>query len=153
VIPAVHLKVLDLFCGLGNFSLPLALSGAEVVGLDGQGAAIRSARRNAARAGITKCSFEKTPIFNGVQQLIASRQTFHTILIDPPRQGAAEIMVLLPKLQAKQIIYISCNPATLARDLALLDNSGYELCRLITMDMFPQTHHLECVALLVRKSL
>jgi 23S rRNA (uracil1939-C5)-methyltransferase len=57
-------------------------------------------------------------------------------------------MALLPKLQARQIIYISCNPATLARDLALLHGSGYELCRLIPIDMFPQTHHLECVALL-----
>jgi 23S rRNA (uracil1939-C5)-methyltransferase len=138
---------------LGNFSLPIALHGTEILGLEGQGSAIRSARRNAELAGITNCSFEKTPILNGVQQLIASRQTFHTILIDPPRQGAAEIMSLLPELQPKQIIYISCNPSTLARDLALLDNSGYELSRLIPIDMFPQTHHLECVALLERKHL
>jgi 23S rRNA (uracil1939-C5)-methyltransferase len=151
--PDEHRRVLDLFCGLGNFSLPVALSGAEVVGLDGQGSAIRSARKNAELVGIANCSFQKTPILNGVQQLIDSRQTFHTILIDPPRQGAAEIMALLPKLQARQIIYISCNPSTLARDLALLENSGYGLCRLIPMDMFPQTHHLECVALLEQRSL
>jgi 23S rRNA (uracil1939-C5)-methyltransferase len=148
VNPHLRLRVLDLFCGLGNFSLPIALGGAEVVGLDGQGSAIRSARRNAELARITNCSFQKTPILNGVLQFIAARQIFHTILIDPPRQGAAEIMALLPKLQARQIIYISCNPATLARDLALLHGSGYVLCRLIPIDMFPQTHHLECVALL-----
>ena len=153
VNPDLHLRVLDLFCGLGNFSLPIALSGAEVVGLDGQGSAIRSAKRNAELARITNCSFQKTPILNGVQQLIAARQIFHTILIDPPRQGAAEIIALLPKLQARQIIYISCNPATLARDLALLHSSGYQLCRLIPIDMFPQTHHLECVALLEQSRL
>ena len=143
-----HDRVLDLFCGFGNFSLPVAMHGAEVVGLDGQGSAIRSARRNAGLAGITGCSFQKTPIVDGVQQLIAARQTFQAVLIDPPRQGAAEIMALLPQLAAEKIIYISCNPATLARDLALLQTSGYKLCRLAPIDMFPQTHHLECVALL-----
>jgi len=145
-------RVLDLFCGLGNFSLPIAMHGAGVIGLDGQGSAIRSARKNAAAAGITGSSFQKTPILAGVQQLLAARQTFQTILIDPPRQGAAEIISLLPGLAANKIIYISCNPATLVRDLALLHTSGYKLYRLVPVDMFPQTHHLECVALLERNS-
>ncbi|MBE9520673.1 MAG: class I SAM-dependent RNA methyltransferase [Proteobacteria bacterium] len=143
-----HDRVLDLFCGFGNFSLPVAIHGSEVVGLDGQGSAIRSGRRNAREAGITSCSFQKTPILEGVQQMVAAHQTFQTILIDPPRQGAAEIISLLPKLAANKIIYISCNPATLARDLALLHTSGFKLDRLVPIDMFPQTHHLECVALL-----
>ena len=147
-----HGRVLDLFCGLGNFSLPIAMHGAEVIGLDGQGSAIRSARVNAAAAGITGCSFRKTPILAGVQQLVAARQTFQTILLDPPRQGAAEIISLLPGLAADKIIYISCNPPTLVRDLALLQTFGYKLCRLVPIDMFPQTHHLECVALLERNS-
>jgi len=145
-----HNRVLDLYCGHGNFSLPAARYGAEVLGIDLQNSAIRSAKRNATVNGIGNCFFEKKQVPAAVKSLVAAGRVFETILLDPPRQGAPEIISLLPKLGADQIIYISCNPATLARDLVSLFPAGYELARLVPVDMFPQTHHLESVALLKR---
>ncbi|MDX1775463.1 MAG: methyltransferase domain-containing protein, partial [Desulfobulbales bacterium] len=145
-----HRTILDLFCGYGNFSLPLALLAEKVLGIDSQNAAIRSARQNVAQAGNRNCLFEKRPVPDAVRSLVAAGETFETIVLDPPRQGAPEVMSLLPKLEAQQIIYISCDPATLARDLVTLHGAGYQVSRLIPVDMFPQTHHLESVVLLKR---
>ncbi len=86
----------------------------------------------------------------GVRSLIAAGETFNTVILDPPRQGAAAIVSMLPDLGAEQIIYISCNPATLARDLAILGPRGYTLSYLVPVDMFPHTHHMESVTLLKR---
>jgi 23S rRNA (uracil1939-C5)-methyltransferase len=143
-----HGRLLDLYCGYGNFSLPAAHLAGEILGIDGQNGAIRSARRNVAIAGIPNCVFEKKQVAAGVRSLLTTGKTFDTIILDPPRQGAPDIVHLLPGLYAEQIIYISCNPATLARDLALLHQHGYILSILVPVDMFPQTHHLESVALL-----
>ncbi|MEJ2333406.1 MAG: hypothetical protein P8Y08_11605 [Desulfobulbaceae bacterium] len=85
-----------------------------------------------------------------VDSLLAAGRSFETIILDPPRQGAADIVSLLPKMNPDQIIYISCNPATLARDLTALIPGGYQISRLVPVDMFPQTHHLESVTLLKR---
>ena len=145
-----HRRVLDLFCGHGNFSLPIALSAGEVVGIDAQNASIRSARENAQQNRIRNSRFEKNQVPDAVDSLVAAHENFDTVILDPPRQGAAEIMSLLPHLGAEQIIYISCNPATLARDLTVLIPAGYILSRLVPVDMFPQTHHLETVAYLKR---
>lgn len=147
-----HNTVLDLYCGYGNFSLPITLQGAEVLGIDAQNSAIRSARRNAGQNSIHTCRFEKEQVPAAVSSLIGAGKTFETILLDPPRQGALETVSRLPELGPAQIIYISCNPATLARDLTRLIPAGYELCRLVPVDMFPQTHHLESVALLKRST-
>ena len=90
---------------------------------------------------------------DSVRSLLKTGETFDAIILDPPRQGAADIVHLLSGLCAEQIIYISCNPATLARDLASLHQHGYTLSRLVPVDMFPQTHHLESVALLKQRTL
>ena len=145
-----HNRILDLYCGYGNFSLPVATLDSEVLGIDGQNAAIRSAHRNAMLNGIHNCRFAKQEVPAAVNALIAAGRTFETIILDPPRQGASAIVSQLPKLDADQIIYISCNPATLARDLASLIPAGYQMSRLVPVDMFPQTHHLESVTLLKR---
>lgn len=151
-----HGRILDLYCGMGNFSLPLALLGDTVLGLEGQGAAIRSAARNAAANlqatgagnGHPHCRFLKTPVLAGVQQLAADGETFDLVVLDPPRQGAAPIIPHLAALQARRVIYISCDPATLVRDLAGLAATGYTIDALRPLDMFPQTHHLETITLL-----
>lgn len=145
-----HRRVLDLYCGYGNFSLPAASIAGEVLGIDSQNAAIRSALRNAVRNNIHNCKFEKNLVPSAVASLAAAAESFETIILDPPRQGASDIISQLPGLGAEQIVYISCNPATLARDLVLLITAGYQLSRLVPVDMFPQTHHLESVALLRR---
>lgn len=143
-----HKKVLDLYCGYGNFSLPVAQIAEEVLGIDSQNAAIRSAKRNAMLNGAHNCHFIKNQVESGVKSLLAAGETFNTVILDPPRQGAAAVVSLLAGLEAEQIIYISCNPATLARDLGILYHEGYTLSCLIPVDMFPQTHHMESVALL-----
>jgi 23S rRNA (uracil1939-C5)-methyltransferase len=147
-----HKNILDLYCGYGNFSLPAAKLAAEILGIDAQNAAIRSGQRNATQNTIHNCRFEKKQVPAAVNALLAAGKTFETIILDPPRQGASEIVSLLPKLGADQIIYISCNPATLVRDLVSLLPAGYQLSRLIPVDMFPQTHHLESLALLRRST-
>ncbi|MFP3983643.1 MAG: 23S rRNA (uracil(1939)-C(5))-methyltransferase RlmD [Desulfurivibrionaceae bacterium] len=141
-------RVLDLFCGMGNFSLPLALHAGEVVGLDLQRAAIRSATGNAASAGLVNCRFEKSAARVGAAHLAASGEYFDLVLLDPPRQGCSDVISYIPKLGAARILYVSCDPATLARDLAALIRTGYNLSRIQPVDMFPQTHHMETVALL-----
>jgi 23S rRNA (uracil1939-C5)-methyltransferase len=143
-----HGRVLDLYCGYGNFSVPAAYIAKKVHAIDGQNGAIRSARRNVAIAEIQNCVFEKKQVEVGVRSLLGKGETFDTIILDPPREGAPDIVPLLPGLRAEQIIYISCNPATLARDLVLLHQHGYTLSCLVPVDMFPQTHHIESVALL-----
>ena len=141
-------RVLDCHCGMGNFSLPLAAIADEVVGCDMQGASIRSARRNAEANGIGNCRFEKMAAAQMVAELIESGETFDCILLDPPRMGCADIVPLLPRLNPERIIYISCDPATLHRDLAGLSDLGYRVRALRMVDMFPQTAHMESITLL-----
>jgi 23S rRNA (uracil1939-C5)-methyltransferase len=139
--------VLDLYCGMGNFSIPLALKGAAVTGIEQNRESISWAQFNAESAGVT-CSFFVSDVLNSLRELAKNRQQVDTIILDPPRRGIGKAANLLPELQPQQIIYISCDPATLARDLATLCNRGYSLGQLIPVDMFPQTHHIESVALL-----
>ncbi len=141
-------RVLDCHCGMGNFSLPLAAVADEVIGCDVQGAAIRSGRRNATANGLGNCRFEKRSARDFVGELVAAGETFDTVLLDPPRQGCADIVPQLPSLKPQRLIYISCDPATLVRDLATFSGLGYATRRLRVVDMFPQTHHLEAIALI-----
>lgn len=143
---------LDLFCGMGNFSLPLALKAKEVVGMDLQGSAIRSAKRNALQNDIANCRFEKKSGLDGLKTLLARGERFDFVLLDPPRQGCGELIPLLPGLGAGRIIYISCDPATLARDLTGLRRNGYAVRRMMLVDMFPQTHHMETITLLDQRA-
>ncbi len=139
--------LLDLYCGMGNFSIPLALQGAAVTGIEKNPLSIKWARSNAEAAGVS-CSFFAADVLKSLRELTGDRQRVDTILLDPPRRGLGKAAGLLPKLNPQQILYISCDPATLARDLAIIYKQGYRVTELIPVDMFPQTHHIESVALL-----
>lgn len=143
-------QVLDLFCGMGNFSLPLALFAGRVKGMDLQRSAIRSAWRSAGEAGIDNCRFERQAAVDGAKACLVAKECFDLILLDPPRQGCRDVLAHVIALQPARIIYISCDPATLCRDLGILLEKGYRLQRMKMVDMFPQTHHLESITLLER---
>ena len=143
-------RVLDLFCGMGNFSLPLAVRAGAVIGFDLQRSAIRSANRNAQEAGFMNCRFEAKDARLAAMELAVGTELFDLVLLDPPRGGCAQVVPYLSDLAAEKIIYISCDPATIARDLIGIRAAGFRLDRLRIVDMFPQTHHLEVIARLVR---
>ena len=144
-------RVLDLFCGMGNFAIPLAMQAGEVLGIEGQGSAIRSAVRNAAAAGLINVVFRKSPIHAARAELVAAGEQFDCVVIDPPRQGAPDLAAALATLARRRLVYISCDPATLCRDLAALCEKGFAIRQIQPIDMFPQTHHIETVVLLDRE--
>lgn len=146
--PAADEDILDLFCGMGNFSLPLAGRGQHLLGIEGQASAIRSARANCLRAGLVNAEFRQMPLHAACDDLVRAGRSFACVVIDPPRQGVPGLARQLAALTDKRLVYVSCDPATLCRDLAeLLDNS-FCLRRFQPVDMFPQTHHIETVVLL-----
>ncbi len=142
-------NVLDLYCGMGNFSVPLALAGAAVTGIESSTESVLWAKRNAEAAGVT-ARFSAADVQASLRRMVRKQQRTDILLLDPPRAGIGPAAALLPELQAERIVYISCDPATLARDLRTLCGSGYAAVRLIPADMFPQTHHIETAALLKR---
>ena len=145
-------KVIDLFCGLGNFTLPIARYAKSVVGVEGDSGLIERAKENAQRNGIENALFYKADLFEEVEGYEWFRgQTYNKALIDPARTGAIEIVKLLPKLGVERLVYVSCNPATLARDTAKLLELGYQLEKAGVMDMFPQTAHVESIALFIKR--
>ncbi|MBA2650761.1 MAG: 23S rRNA (uracil(1939)-C(5))-methyltransferase RlmD [Tatlockia sp.] len=140
--------VLDLFCGLGNFSLPLAKHCAKVIGVEGSETMVERARMNAKANGITNTEFFSANLEQIAALTMLLAQRFTKLLIDPPRSGALEIVKQIHKLKPKRIVYVSCNPATLARDSDILVNhKGYRLQAVGVMDMFPHTAHVESIAL------
>lgn len=143
--PAGETTILDLYCGLGNFSIPAALYGKRVVGMDIQRSAIRSARKNAENNGLSNCLFEQKSALEAAHNLAESGASFDLVILDPPRQGCKEIIPYIEKIASSRVIYISCDPATLARDLALLSSSGFQVEKIQGLDMFPQTHHIETI--------
>jgi 23S rRNA (uracil1939-C5)-methyltransferase len=140
--------VLDLYCGMGNFSIPLAMAAKEVLGIEGQGSAIRSAKENAFNATLTNTRFLKKSVDNACKELAEKGEHFDCVVIDPPRLGALGLAGHLAKITSRRLIYISCDPATLCRDLADLTNEGFSIKKIQPIDMFPQTHHIETVVLL-----
>ena len=143
-------RVLDLFCGLGNFSLPLARKvGAEglVVGVEGSEEMVSRGTENALKNGIAHVKFYSQDLTQDFSQHYWANEGFDALLIDPPRAGAEEIMNYVPNFGAKRIVYVSCNPATLARDAGILVQYGYELKKAGVMDMFTHTGHVESIAL------
>ena len=143
-------RVLDLFCGLGNFSLPLARCvgpTGEVIAVEGSEEMVRRGAENAAQNGMGHIKFFSQDLTKDFSHHSWANQGFDALLIDPPRSGAEEIMYHVPKFGAKKIVYVSCNPATLARDAGILAKYGYRLKKAGVMDMFTHTGHVESIAL------
>ncbi|KDM92622.1 23S rRNA (uracil(1939)-C(5))-methyltransferase RlmD [Photobacterium galatheae] len=143
-------RVLDLFCGLGNFSLPLAKRAREVVGVEGVDAMVQRASENAALNGLKNTAFYQGNLEDGIASFSWAHEGFDKVLLDPARAGAAGVMTQVAALSPSHILYVSCNPATLARDSQVLLQQGYQLQRLGMLDMFPHTGHLESMALFTR---
>jgi len=144
-------RVLDLFCGLGNFTLPLARKGGHVVGVEGDDAMVVRGRENARLNGLANVDFHGADLHGDFTGQSWAKEGFDKILIDPPRTGAEEICKYLTAFGASRIVYVSCNPATLARDAGVLVRNGYRLVQAGVMDMFPHTTHVESIALFEKK--
>jgi 23S rRNA (uracil1939-C5)-methyltransferase len=143
-------RVLDLFCGLGNFTLPIARRAAGVVGVEGEAALVARARANAARNGIGNAEFFSADLA-GADLGAASwaQRPFSHVLLDPPRAGAREVLPLLGRVGARRVVYVSCHPGSMARDLGIMVHElGFELLAAGVADMFPQTTHVESLAVL-----
>lgn len=144
-------RILDLFCGLGNFTLPLARRAGTVIGVEGAAGLVERARENARRNGCDNVEFHVADLTQDVSAMSWARSGFDKILLDPPRSGAAEVIPRVASLGAKRILYIACGPATLARDAGMLvHDHGYRLRAAGVMDMFPHTAHVESIALFER---
>lgn len=148
-------RIADLFCGLGNFTLPIARRGADVLGIEGSAELVARARDNATRNGLSNASFEADNLFEMTPEKFAALGHFDKLLIDPPRSGAIEVAKSLPDAGTPQrIVYVSCDPATLARDAEVLVHvKGYRLLAAGVANMFPHTAHVESIALFERQSL
>jgi len=144
-------RVLDLFCGLGNFTLPLSRRAREVVGVEGEEALVLRGRENARANGLDNCRFEGTDLQADFTHAAWAGEGFDGILIDPPRSGALEVVRRMAGFGAARIVYVSCNPATLARDGGELIAQGYRLVRAGVIDMFPHTTHVESMALFEKR--
>jgi 23S rRNA (uracil1939-C5)-methyltransferase len=142
-------KVLDLYCGNGNFTLPVSYLVEHVTGVEEYSTSIDDARRNSLDNGISNADFFISDAASGVQKLIEQGSIFDVVILDPPRIGAPEIVVQIPYLKPDKIIYISCDPSTLARDVAILKKHNYSVEKSLPVDMFPHTYHLESVTLLI----
>lgn len=146
--PAPGERIADMFCGLGNFSLPIARRGAEVLGMEGSPQLVRRAQANAARNGLANVSFVEANLFEITPQDLVRLGPFDKMLIDPPRDGAVELVKALGDAPPGRIVYVSCNPATLARDAAVLVHTkGYRLKAAGVVNMFPHTAHVESIAI------
>ncbi|MDX1497703.1 MAG: 23S rRNA (uracil(1939)-C(5))-methyltransferase RlmD [Salinisphaeraceae bacterium] len=149
--PNEQSQVLELFCGLGNFSLPIARRAASLVAVEGEAGLIARAKSNAASNSIDNASFFVADLFEDHGNADWIKQSYDMALIDPPRAGAEAAVVWLAQAGIPRIVYVSCHPATLARDADILVNTyGYQLERAGVMDMFPHTQHVESMALFTR---
>jgi len=145
-------RVLDLFCGLGNFTLAVARHCGSVQGVEGSADMVARGGENAVANGIENARFETADLARDVRGHDWARQSWDRVLLDPPRSGAAELIPLIGELKPEKAVYISCNPVTLARDSRLLMDQGYRLESAGIMDMFPHTAHVESIAEFVRRS-
>jgi 23S rRNA (uracil1939-C5)-methyltransferase len=144
-------RVLDLYCGLGNFTLPLARRADHVVGVEGDEGLVARARRNAELNGLSNVRFAVADLFKPVADEIWSRERYDLVLLDPPRAGSVEMLPTIAKMKPRRIVYVSCHPGSLARDAGLLVHEhGYRLKAAGIMNMFPHTAHVESVAVFER---
>lgn len=145
--PQADERVLDLFCGLGNFALPLARQAREVVAVEGVQAMVERAEANARNNNVHNARFFQADLSQPLADAGWVAEGFSAVLLDPPRDGAFEVVQGIARLGAQRMVYVSCNPATLARDAQVLAGQGYRLKRAGILDMFPQTAHVEAMAL------
>lgn len=143
-------RLLDLYCGNGNFSIPIAADVASVYGIEGSEGSIRSANSNKIRNNICNIDFVCADALVALRRLVHDAASFDVILLDPPRTGAGDVIPEIARLNPTRIIYVSCDPNTLARDCGLLAGHGYRVVKSVPLDMFPQTFHLESVTLLIK---
>ena len=149
--PQPHERIADLFCGLGNFTLPLAKRAAEVVGIEGSAALTQRAVANARANGLPNAQFASADLFTTTPETLAALGRFDKMLLDPPRAGAfAVVQALHAPYLPQRIVYISCNPATFARDAAVLVGKGYRFTTAGMMNLFPQTSHVEAIGVFER---
>ena len=140
-------SVLDLFCGLGNFTMPIARRAGRVVGVEGEKGLVQRARDNARRNGLANIDYHVVDLSEDAGEQAWMQAQYDRILLDPPRSGAQELVPQLGKLGAERIVYVSCHPGTLARDAGMLVNThGYRLEAAGIIDMFPHTGHVESIA-------
>lgn len=151
--PQAGERIADMFCGLGNFTLPIARSGASVVGVEGSPGLVQRGQASAALNGLAGLvEFRTANLFDCTQESLAALGKFDKMLIDPPREGAIELVRALDERGPSRIVYVSCNPATLARDTAVLTQfKGYVLRGAGIVNMFPHTAHVESIALFERR--
>ncbi|MBY4890232.1 23S rRNA (uracil(1939)-C(5))-methyltransferase RlmD [Pantoea sp. DY-15] len=140
-------RVLDLFCGMGNFTLPLGKFVQNVVGVEGVAALVQQAAYNAEQTNLKNVRFFQHNLEEDVSRQPWATQGFNKVLLDPARAGAAGVMAHVVKLAPQRVVYVSCNPTTLARDSQTLLSAGYHLERVAMLDMFPHTSHLESMVL------
>jgi 23S rRNA (uracil1939-C5)-methyltransferase len=144
-------SVLELHCGIGTFGIFMAREAAGLLGFDENEIAVQDANYNARQRGLTNCSFTAKPVERAVSDLADEKKTFGCVVLDPPREGVdRRTMEALIRLHPARIVYVSCNPATLARDLKILIDAGFHPGRIQPIDLFPQTFHLETVAEMIR---
>jgi 23S rRNA (uracil1939-C5)-methyltransferase len=145
--PGAEDRVLDLYCGIGNFSLPLGRKSDEVVGIEGEPMLVERAKANALRNGLENVSFRSADLaaIDGRENWIKER--WDRVLLDPARSGAAEVVAHMRSIDPERIVYVSCHPGTLARDAGILVNEhNYTLEAAGIIDMFPHTAHAESIA-------
>ena len=149
--PASGERVLDLFCGLGNFTLPIARSGAEVLGLEGEASLVARAQANALANALPNVRFAVADLFSPGGLELAAKGSYDRILLDPPRSGAEQVLGAIDLSKTRRLVYVSCNPVTLARDAGiLLGRGGFRLRAAGIVDMFPHTAHVESIAVFDR---
>jgi 23S rRNA (uracil1939-C5)-methyltransferase len=142
--------VLDLYSGAGNFSLPLSKSSKRVISVEVNKKAAELAKKSAGLNGLSNIEFHNVSCAEYLNSTDSVAGSVDIVLLDPPREGAKDAIAGIAHLSPKKVIYVSCDPATLARDIKLLIEAGYRLERLKPFDMFPQTYHIESLSLLVR---
>ena len=144
-------RVLDLFCGLGNFSLPLAMHAGRVIGVEGDPSLVKRASANAVRNGLANAEFHVADLTASSQGAPWACGTYERVLLDPPRAGAREVLPVVGACGAVRVVYISCHPGSLARDAGILVREhGFRLTEAGVMDMFPHTTHVEAIAVFER---
>ena len=149
--PQPHERIADWFCGLGNFTLPIAKSGAEVQAVEGVAQMVQRAKENALAQGITNIDYQHLDLSDEKQVYEALAAGFDKVLIDPSREGALTVCHALAKAKPNTIVYVSCNPSTFSRDARVLLEQGYKMKKAGVIEMFPYTQHMEMMALFTRQ--